>query len=172
MSLKKLIKQNSVYSVPQLPQYLAVQPIEDNKGEDNSLENLLHEKVRSLSDILAQIALETNNREELSLKVIDKIYRHYIYLKSKLFELYGWEPGINKGIEIRRSKLEKELNTLNQEKRQEDIQCWQDIALLKKEFRDWFKQYSDLLQRVKIIVPKDIMKNISKNGFKKIQNAG
>lgn len=136
-----------------------------NQSEDNeqtdSLENILQEKVHCLSDILRQIVHDIKSRKDLSLNVIYRIYQHYCYLKSNLFELYTWELGRNRGIEIRRVRLEKQLGTLKQEKRQEQIHSWQDIALLKKEFRNWFKQYRDLVQRVKIILPGKVAKKFS-----------
>lgn len=68
-------------------------------------------------------------------------------------ELYSWPLGANRGIEIRRIRLEKQLDTLLQEKRAEQVKCWNDIALLNKELRNWFKEYCDLAQRVRLILP-------------------
>lgn len=140
------------YATPQSPEYFVNQPVPDDKQE-GSLEDLLSEKVRTLSSILCQIGSEIKSRETLSLKAIEDVDQHYCYLKTKLFELYSWEVGRSRDVEMRRSKLEKQLDTLRQEKRQEPTQCWRDVAPLRREFREWFKQYSDLVQRIRLVLP-------------------
>ncbi len=68
------------------------------------------------------------------------------------------EMGWSRSLETRRSRLEQQLNQLLVEKRQEQTQCFKDISLLQKESRQWFKQYLDLLQRVKIVIPQKFQK--------------
>lgn len=126
----------------------------------DSLENFLQEKVTCLTDILFQIQSEVKNRKNLSQKIIDRIYYHYCYLKSNLLQLYDWGLGSNRAIEIRRIRLEKQLDTLLLEKRTEQVKCWNDIALLNKDFRNWFKQYCDLAQRVNLILSDNNAKSI------------
>jgi hypothetical protein len=98
-----------------------------------------------------------DTRSELSFHVIYRIYQHYCYLKTKLFELYPLELGKSRAVEGRRSQLETQLDMLKQEKRKEQIQCWQDKEALKKEWRQWFKQYCDLVQRAKIILGETVL---------------
>ena len=57
-------------------------------------------------------------------------------LELKQAELRTYVP-----MERRRTALEGELVRLQQESRSETVQCWQDKATLKKEFRTWLKQY-------------------------------
>lgn len=113
----------------------------------------MQEKVSCFANILIQVNQDIQKRNGLSETVIKKIYEHYSYLKSKLFEMYLWPVGGNRAIETRRSGLEQQLNDLNQQTREEKIKAWNDVAILKKEFRTWFKQYSDLKQRVKLVLP-------------------
>jgi len=126
------------------------EPVVKRNGDDG-LDNILHEKVLCLKTILNHILGEIQQRKALSSTIKNTIDYHYCYLKTKLIELATWEFGINKGIEQRRSRLEKQLDGLLQEQRQEQQKQWQDTAALNKEFRAWFKQYSDLMQRVRII---------------------
>jgi hypothetical protein len=141
------------YSLQRFPRYIAVQEAQPEKEQIDSLEYLLQQKVDSLSDILAQIDRDIKSRDNLSKEVIEQIDHDYRYIKTKYFELEQWMFGHNRWVEQRRSALENQLDTLNQEKRQEQVQCWRDIAQLTREFRDWFKQYRDLMQRIKIIIP-------------------
>ncbi|MDA2934255.1 hypothetical protein MYX82_07915 [Acidobacteria bacterium AH-259-D05] len=122
-----------------------------NHKEPESLEKLLEEKLNSLSDILKQIEQEMQARNDLSKNIIFQIYEHYCLLKSKLLGLSFWELGSNSSVDSRRSALGKQLDALKQEVRKEQIQCWQDVSNLKKEFRNWFKQYRDLMQRVRLV---------------------
>jgi hypothetical protein len=147
-SLESLVE----YSPNQLNSYY---PRPDNRSdipERDALDDLLQEKVASLSDTLAQIERDIKSRQHLSQQLLADISQHYSYLKTKLYDLDNWQFGRNRSVETRRSKLETQLDTLNQETRQEQLQCWRDTAQLTKEFRDWFKQYRDLLQRVNIIL--------------------
>ena len=144
------------YSLQNLAHHIEPQKAESE--ENDSLENLLQEKVDSLSEILAQIDRDIKSRNDLSKEVIEQIDQHYRYLKTKYYELQEWMFGRNRWVELRRSALEKQLDVLNQEKRQEQVQCWRDIAQLTREFRDWFKQYCDLMQRIKIIIPSIVKK--------------
>lgn len=139
------------YAPSRSPDYFAIPP-EPESDEAGSLEDLLADKVRALWNILGQIEREIQGRKDLSGDIIYRISQHYCYLKTKLYELDIWPLGASRSIENRRSGLEKQLDTLNQEQRREQVQRWQDIALLKKEFREWFKQYCDLVQRVKIVL--------------------
>ena len=50
-------------------------------------------------------------------------------------------------------RLERRLEALSGESRHERTRCWQDTARLTKEFRTWFKQYQDLVQRSRILKP-------------------
>ncbi len=116
-----------------------------------TLERLLEEKVHCLSDILKKIEQEIQKRSDLSQQSIHLVYEHYCSLKSKLLQLEFWELGSNTSVDARRVSLEKQLDKLKQEVRQEQIQRWQDISELNKESRNWFKLYRDLVQRVQLI---------------------
>ena len=126
--------------------------LQQHDDESDTLEDLLGGKVKRLADILGQIQHEVRQRGLLCEDVIQRIYLHYSYLKSKLMELYVWPLSGNRAIEQRRNGLEKQLDALKQEKRQEQVKCWQDIAVLKVESRTWQKQYHDLVQRVRLVL--------------------
>lgn len=88
----------------------------------------------------------------LSRLVLGDIEKDYCYLKTKLFELYTWQTGSSRTVESRRLGIERLLGDLNQKSRDEQVECWRNIAELKREFRNWFKQYKDLLQRVGLVL--------------------
>jgi len=147
--------------VPHALDYLAVRQTARQENDMGGLEGLLSEKIRSLRTILDQITLEIVERDNLSKNVINHIYQHYSYFKTRLLELYVWPLSSNRAIEFRRTTLEKQLDALKQEKRSEQVQSSQDIALLNSEFRKWFKQFSDITQRSKLVL--DAEKHINRN---------
>ncbi len=124
----------------------------------NSLETLLREKVGGLTEILNQLHSETEHRKHLSKNIVGDIYCLYLYLKSYFLTLDQWGIGHNRPVELRRSRLEQQLLQLRQEVRMEKAQCWKDIANLNKEKRTWLKQYRDLMQKVKIMLPEQFQK--------------
>lgn len=125
----------------------------ESPAERPSLEGLLEQKINALGIILGDVARDISSRQSVSIAFIERLYVQYFYIKAKFFELSFFPIGGNRAIESRRSTLEKQLDALVQEKRQEQVRCWQDIAALKKEFRVWLKQYSDLVSRAEILMP-------------------
>src|ERR1044072_12613 len=117
--------------------------------EGDALEKLLLDKVTTLSGLLTQINKDISGRFQVSTNLIELIQKNYRYLKAKLYELDIWQLGTSRIVDNRRSKLEQELEKLNQEERAEQVKCWQDVEGLRKEFRQWLKEYSDTLRRVK-----------------------
>ena len=134
------------YAVPRTDRPIAVH------GHRGSLDELIGGRVRALSDILKDIQTEIASRTQLSYLVLRHIDTYYCYLKSELHDLYRWPLGHHRSIDQRRIGIEKLLHTLHTEKRRELTQCWQDIARLRSEFRTWLKQYSDLIQRARLVL--------------------
>lgn len=126
-----------------------------DKTEDQSgavaLDTILDDKVECFREILSDVQTDIDARRGLSSSLTQRTYQHYQYIKSALLELSTWPIDGNRAIESRRSNLEKQLDGLKQEARTEAATCWTDVAALKKEWRTWFKQYQDLMQRVSLI---------------------
>ena len=122
------------------------------ESADPALRKLLSDRVQSLASILTQIEKEVAQRASLSASVRCLIYQHYGYVKTKLLQLDNWPLSSDRAVEQRRSNLEDKLDQLLQEVRLEHIQSWQDQARLKTEFWRWQKQYSDVAQRVRLVL--------------------
>lgn len=136
------------YAMPPSTEQRAV----PSAGSRQSLEDLVHEKVGCLATILSDIQRDIKTRTQLSSLVLSHIDTYYCYLKSQLLDLYRWPLATSRVIDHRRFGIEKLLEALHREKRRELTECWQDIAKLRSEFRTWFKQYSDLVQRARLLV--------------------
>ena len=127
------------------PQYLTLHEIPGGTQED-SLENLVQDKIKCLAKILEQIEQGIESRKTLSATLLDEIENQYCYVVTQLelLETAGNPQHLH---------LETKLDALEQEKRQERTMAWRDTENLKKEFRTWFKQYQDIKQRAKLISP-------------------
>lgn len=132
-------------------EFVETDSLRSERQPDNSIGRLFADKVSCLVDILASIDSDASARLKLSASVLVEIERQYCYLKTKLYELDTWGLGVNRNVDSRRSKLEMQLDKLNQETRQERVQAWQNVEDLRKEWRIWFKQYCDLVQRLRIV---------------------
>lgn len=122
------------------------------RSNPDGIDGILQDKVDSLADILSDINRRIRERYQISDHVVDLIGRHYRYIKTKLFEMNQWPVNGTKAIELRRSGLEGTLDTLLNEQRREQVQCWQDVADLRRELWKWFKEYSDVMQRVRLVL--------------------
>lgn len=131
-------------------------PEENDKPKDeNFIKDILTEKIHFLRDILEEIEVQITDRDALKEVILDKVDKGVCYLQTKIYELDNWGLGHNRDIDLRRSKLEKELETLKKQKRDEERENWRDIALLKKEHREFYRQYREALRRVKVIFPQE-----------------
>jgi len=61
--------------------------------------------------------------------------------KTKLFELNNLRFGLDPQFERVRQNIEKELNTLESEKRREYVECWRDIMRLKGDLREVMREF-------------------------------
>ncbi len=137
-----------LYLVDTLPEKREADEVQEDGG---GIAGLVGARVESLATIVSDIQSELAKRSSLSRAVLDCIEEHYLYVKAKLLELERWPLSSDRAIEQRRSKLEGTLDQLAQELRRERVQCWQDKSRLKSELWRWFKEYSDLAGRMRLI---------------------
>lgn len=136
------------------------------KTDDSGyLKEVLTDKISLLEEILKDLDEQIKDREYLKDSIVKKFDEGICYLRTKLYEIDSWELGKNRTIDSRRSKIEQELEQLKSQKRTEARECWRDIALLKKEKREFFKEYRDALRRVKVIFPEKFKGKSLENEF-------
>lgn len=126
-------------------------PVPEQRGSQG-IEAFLSEKVRGLGEIVRDVRGEISRRAHVSHDVVGRIYQQYLYLKTKLLELYIWPLGANRSVEQRRLGLEGMLDLLLRERRNEQVKCTEEVARLKIELWRWLKEYLELAQRVRLVV--------------------
>jgi len=127
------------------------EPAADQHG-GHGIEAFLGEKVRSLGEIVRDVRREISRRAQVSHEIVGRIYQQYLYLKTKLWELYIWPLSANRAVEQRRLGLEGMLDLLLREQRNEQVKCTEEIARLKIELWRWLKEYLELAQRVRLVL--------------------
>ena len=106
------------------------------------LNAFLSGKLRIIEHTIRQITDEITKRELLQEITLDAIDNEMCRLRTALFATapYGDSP-FTLGDPRRRAALEKEIASLQAEKRSEETAAWKDIAGLKKELREVLREY-------------------------------
>ena len=137
----------------ELEHRLKTDPGSEAQDKTGVLESILTEKANYLKEILGEIEGQISDREKLLERIGSKIDSEICYLRTKLYELDNWGVGNNKSVDTRRLLFEKEIEALKSQKRIESRESWRDISLLRKEHREFFKEYRNAVRRVKIVLP-------------------
>ena len=66
-------------------------------------------------------------------------------------QLKPWQLGNSQSIEMRRLGIEREILSLNKEKRSEEVRAWEHIASLMKLRRQFLMEYQNLLDTKKTL---------------------
>ena len=81
-------------------------------------------------------------REQLKYENLFKIDCDSCKVQGRLLPLEYWRPGINSEIDKVRTNIERELISLEREKRMEEVACWRDVARLRSELREVLQDFS------------------------------
>ena len=146
--LKEDKKYNTKSSLEDIVQEERVKPV---PASDEILKEILTGKVKFLKQLLNEIDTQIRARDSLKETILNKIDNRLCKLKSKTYDIESWGIGNNKNIDSRRSQLEKEIEALVKQKSDEERENWRDVALLRKEHRQFSQQYLNAMRRVKII---------------------
>jgi hypothetical protein len=126
-----------------------------NIGDDNPstdiLKDILTDKLSFLIDIIAELKAQIAERQELKKRISDKLDQGHCLLQTYLYELDTWPRGANRSIEQRKIALEREIANLGKEMRSEKVACFRDITLLKRDLRQFQREYRNELRRVKML---------------------
>jgi hypothetical protein len=122
--------------------YVPHQKKEDNLDIFNTLSS---EKIASIKDTLKEIELLIQQRDQLTLDLFKDIDKVKTSIDNIILQL-GNQTNLKEQMMLRQKQIEIEEFRL-----QEKVNAWRDIALLKKELRDRFKEVKDRESRVDIL---------------------
>lgn len=119
------------------------------------LVGLLQDRERTLQGLLAQLACEIQERQRISESLLTELDAERGTVNDELLVLRQWPISIDARFDRRRQRLEERHHNLQQERRQEVVERWRDVARLGREFRSWLKQHQDLIQKQKLLTPSE-----------------
>ena len=121
------------------------QPITTSSFKENSVvETIFTDRTKSLkstvNELLAEIERRENLHADLKSRIGDDLYRCGEYLQEvKFFTDRPYNPDTN--FTSRKTNLEKQILSLEEQKRTEDLTCWRDLMFLKKYLMSALKDY-------------------------------
>lgn len=136
------------YISPEKPVSLDVKP---GLQKDKILNQVFKSRLDTVRITLFDILYEIHNRSALDETLANRLNEDICRLRTKLLELESWQVGSNKAVDSKRGTIEDKIHDLEMELRHRDIKRWQDVSPLKKELRDTFREYSDIVRKIRII---------------------
>ncbi len=144
------------YGVPVRREYL---PSVEAEGTDDEapeqptdiLNVLVGERLRFFERVIADLKAQIEERKELGARLKRLVDQEWCEAKARLFELDIWPMGSIRSIDQRRQAIDGELAALETEKRTEDVACFRDIGLIKRDLREWERRYNDIARRAWVI---------------------
>lgn len=113
-----------------------------SKGASDPLSHFFTAKKRFLSKSVEDILGLIYEREEIKYDNLQKTDYDSCQLKTRLFEIDSWRAGINPQLDKTRGQIDRELMTLEREKRFENVACWRDTTRLKGELREALREFN------------------------------
>lgn len=114
-------------------------------------QNYLIGKLKEIGSALHQLEEEALARTQLNEESVREIDYQISKAASSLDQFSHWGIGYNTGVDIKRNHLERELSNLRKERRSTFLRTWEDIAALRKEFREALAEYKSLLTRLGLL---------------------
>jgi len=112
----------------------------------------LTDKIRIIEASIKQVADEIENREQLRDRMLTEIDKQTCAQKEMLYFMAPHGPcPFTVGDSRRRSGIEKELASLETDKRREETSAWRDVSTLRKELRELFREYEDEKRKQRVM---------------------
>ena len=138
---------NFTYEIPEKPKISEISEMSGNTFGDPLLEDLGKERIEALKKSIAEIHLLIKERQKLSKDIISEGEKLKTEINNFLLE--------NENIELTEHDALLEKNNLRAKKiavaelqLKEKIDAWKDIAILKRELREYEQELSEKENRV------------------------
>ena len=108
-------------------------------------------RVRDAHSTVNQLEEEALGRAQLHDESLKEIDYQISRAALSLDQFSGWGVGYNTGVDFKRNHLERELSNLRRERRSSLLRTWEDIASLRREFREALVEYKSLFGRLGLL---------------------
>lgn len=131
--------------------YLRVKGVSKcNEDSDAFFKNLQESKLGTIQGVIDDINELIKQREELTKALLRDLEQMKIEINSVLIQNQDHDR-LNVELVRERLELKKKLADLEEAKVNEKVNCWRDIALLKKELRETIKEYKESKSNMDLI---------------------
>ena len=94
---------------------------------------------------------ELDARRDLHHRFAEEIDYQISRAAFSLKEFHFWGIGYNRGVDMKRNLLERQLAEFRHKRRQEELRFWEDVVALRRQLRDAQREYTDALRRAKLV---------------------
>lgn len=112
--------------------------------------SLFDSKQAIINQLIHHISSIGKDRDKTKEENLYRIESDILHCRNLLLELGGFYIG-HKGVDQRRSSIERHLFDLYREKRAEEVSNWRDQLWLKRDLIATLKEYLDIQRRKKLI---------------------
>jgi hypothetical protein len=108
-------------------------------------------KIDSLRERIGHLNQEIDARFKFKEKFLKEVDCQIQDCAFSLSQFHFWGIGYNKGVDMKRNLLERQLSTLRRERRAVELKAWADIVNIRKELRRTLEEYKDAIRRYRIV---------------------
>ena len=112
-------------------------------GLETSLgaDSLLQERVKQDKLAVDLLVRQIEEREILKAHHLTTIDEEMSYAKEQIWHFDQWSMGRNRGVDNAKSQFQRQLHSLEQERRTVETAAWKDEAMLLKDFVERWSAY-------------------------------
>lgn len=101
----------------------------------------IEDKLQFLQDCITQVEDQLQKRHQQKQDFLTELEQKLCEVQTSIYYLDQMGDVRNNQMSRRRIALDKEIKTLEQEKRQQELEYWRDVVALQKELRQLKKEY-------------------------------
>ncbi len=105
----------------------------------------LSQRKKLLKERIEELIEDIHKREKLEGQMLEKADVEGAGLEFLLGQVRTWSLGNYPSVDMRRTNLEREILALKKAGWDEQLRCWRDLVMLKKELREALEEYHLIL---------------------------
>jgi hypothetical protein len=105
----------------------------------------LSQRKKLLKERIEELIADIHKREKLEGQMLEKADVEGAGLEFLLGQVRTWSLGNYPSVDMRRTNLEREILALKKAGWDEQLRCWRDLVMLKKELREALEEYHLIL---------------------------
>jgi hypothetical protein len=119
---------------------------------NDAFRDMIADKIKDIRKAIEETEKEIAERKDIDNKVQDEIQAELVRVKNRILEVEqfsGADHGDTPFPKV--DSLEREMINLEGQKRNEEVSCWRDLTMLRKEIRIYMRELDDILRKAKMV---------------------